>query len=86
MQKATSFRKPPPKVSFQIPHPKKLILLPKAQEKIQVQVSISPQLLNLKLSMYCQKMVDYSPKDSISSKRQSRSQVTSHAGAVYVQD
>ena len=54
MQKATSFRKPPPKVSFQIPQ---LVSLPKAQEEIQVQISISPQSLNSELSIYCQKMV-----------------------------
>ena len=57
MQKATSFPKSLPKISFQILHPKKLISLPKAQEEIQVQVSISPQSLNSKLLIYCQKMV-----------------------------
>ena len=58
MQKATSFPKSLPKILFQIPHPKKLVSLPKAQEEIQVQVSISPQSLNLELSIYCQKMVE----------------------------
>ena len=57
MQKATSFLESPPKISFQILHLKKLVSLPKAQEKIQAQVSISPQSLNFELSMYCQKMV-----------------------------
>ena len=44
MQKAISFRKPSPKVPFQIPYLKKHISLPQIQEKeVNVQISVSSQ-------------------------------------------
>ena len=56
MQKAISFREPPPNVPFRIPYLKKHISLPQPKEKeVKVQIFVSPQAES-KITFYQEKI------------------------------